>query len=142
MKNVWLVICVICLCSCSKDVPKKPVFLVGYWNRTNDAPNHKTYEIWNPDFTGIGFTMRQRDTVFKELLSIVEIDGTLVLKVEGVNEEPTLFTFTELTETSFTCENPNNEFPKKITYYMDETQMKAIVSDHENSIEFVFERSL
>ena len=129
------------LVSCTNEL-RKPDFILGHWNRVNNNPGNLTYEIWNDDFTGIGFTMRQKDTVFKEILSIVEINDTLVLKVEGVNEKPTLFKFTEQTETSFTSENPENEFPKKIKYYKDGGKLKAVISAGEDSVEFVFEKSL
>jgi hypothetical protein len=131
------------LVSCGNEELKKPDFILGYWNRTNNTPGTLTYEIWSPDFTGIGFTMQQRDTVFKELMSIVEINDTLVLKVEGVNEKPTLFKFTAQTETSFTCENPQNEFPKKIKYWIQNDTLYARVSnDSQNGINFSFLKSL
>lgn len=140
-KLVFLLFC-IGLISCAKEELKKPDFLVGYWNRTNNNPGSLTYEIWDTDFTGIGFTMQQSDTVFKEILSIVKINDTLVLKVEGVNETPTLFKFTEQSETSFTCENPENEFPKKIRYFMDGDLLKAVISANKDSVEFAFQKSL
>lgn len=73
-------------------------------------------------------------------MSIVSINDTLFLKAEGVNETPTLFKFTQQTDTSFICENPKNEFPKKILYYKDNNQLKAEVSSEDFKIDFVFER--
>jgi hypothetical protein len=141
MKRFCMLLCFAVLFSCSKEPPQKPDFILGYWNRINNNPNTKTFEIWNPDFTGMGFSMIQTDTVFKEILSIVEINDTLNLKVEGVNAEPTLFKFTEQTKTSFTCENPENPFPKKIQYSMESGKLKAVVSGDEESIEFIFVKS-
>ena len=142
MKKLISILFVIGLVSCAKEELKKPDFILGYWNRVNNNPGSLTYEIWNADFTGIGFTMQKSDTVFKEILSIVEINDTLALKVEGVNEKPTLFKFTEQTETSFTSENPENEFPKKIKYYKEGSRLKAVISAGKDSVEFVFEKSL
>tara|TARA_R110000787_G_scaffold15038_3_gene46281 strand:+ start:3110 stop:3538 length:429 start_codon:yes stop_codon:yes gene_type:complete len=141
MKKLLYIICCLLFISCAKEELKKPDFIAGYWIRLNDKPTQKTYEIWNTDFTGIGFTMEKSDTVFKEILSIIEKKDTLYLQVEGVNEEPTLFKFTNQTSTSFTCENPINEFPKKIKYYMESDTLKARVSNEEFSIEFVFMKS-
>jgi hypothetical protein len=142
MKKIILLLFCIGIVSCAKEELKKPDFLLGYWNRTNNNQGQLTYEIWHPDFTGIGYTMQQRDTVFKEMMSIVEINDTLVLKVEGVNEEPTLFKFTEQTDTSFTCENPENEFPKKIKYSMEADRLTAVISAGKDSITFSFQKSL
>jgi hypothetical protein len=141
MKKLLLFIFCIGMLSCAKEELKKPDFILGYWNRVNNSQDKLTYEIWNPDFTGIGFTLQQSDTIFKEIMSIVELNDTLFLKVEGVNEKPTLFKFTEQTETSFTSENPENEFPKKIKYYMDGNQLKATISAGTDAVEFVFQKS-
>jgi hypothetical protein len=140
MRKFFLFICLLSLFSCSKQELQKPDFLLGYWNRVNNQPEKKTYEIWRSDFTGIGYTLKGKDTTFVEILSIVEINNTLFYKVVGVNENPTLFKFTEQTETSFTCENPENEFPKKIQYSLENGVLKAMISAGNDSIEFVFEK--
>lgn len=142
MRKLFAILVLTCLFSCSKEEFKNPDFILGYWIRQNDKPNQKTYEIWNSDFTGIGFTMQESDTIFKEVLSIIKKNDSLFLQVEGVNEEPTLFKFTEQTETSFICENPQNEFPKKIKYYIESDTLKATVSNDDFSVDFVFTKSL
>ena len=53
---------------------------------------------------------------------------------------PTFFKFTQQTGTSFVCENPKNEFPKKIKYYLQNAQLKAIISTDDFRIHFVFEK--
>ncbi len=142
MKKTLLALCCLILFSCDKDEIKKPDFMFGIWNRLNDRPGERTYEVWRKDFTGIGFTMKKSDTVFKEILSIITLKDTLYLQVEAVNEAPTLFKFTNQTITSFTCENPQNDFPKKIKYYLESGNLKAVVSNDELSIDFIFNRSL
>ena len=92
------------------------------------------------NFKGIGYTKQGKKTSFKEILSIVTINDTLNLKVEGVNEKPTFFKFTAQTDTSFVCENLKNEFPKKIQYYLDNQHLKAIVSSEDFRIDFVFKK--
>ncbi len=141
MKKVLFVICFLLLVSCGKEELKKPDFLLGYWIRTNDKPNQKTVEIWNPDFSGIGYTLKNKDTVFKEILSIIKKNDTLFLQVEGVNESPTLFKFTSQTKTSFVCENPLNKFPQKIKYYKESDTLKAVISSDGYSIGFDFIKS-
>ena len=128
--------------SCQNQTNKreKHSFLIGNWIRLNDKEGSKTYETWNTNFKGIGYTKQGQKTSFEEILSIVTIKDTLYLKVEGVNETATLFKFTQQTDTSFVCENPKNEFPKKIKYYLENEQLKAIVSADDFRIDFVFDR--
>lgn len=140
MKRILILLACVLLFSCGEQTPEKPDFILGNWTRLNDAEGKTTYEIWNSDFTGIGFTMQNKDTVFKEILSIVELDGKLVYKVEGVNEEHTLFTFTQQSKNSFVCENPDNEFPKVIEYVLEDDQLNAVISAGKDSIEFIFEK--
>lgn len=111
----------------------------GKWIRLNDKPEKTTYEIWK-NTNGLGYTLQKKDTVFKEIMNIVRIKDTLFLKVEGVNENPTLFKFTKQTDTSFVCENLKNKFPKKIYYYLEKKQLKAEVSNDDFKIDFVFEK--
>jgi len=141
MRKLWMILSIACLISCSNSTFKQPDFILGNWIRLNDKLYQKTYENWKPDFTGIGFTLQKNDTVFKEILSIVEKKGHLYLKVKGVNEQPTLFKFTEQTKVSFTCENPKNEFPKKIQYSIVNDTLRAVISDRKNSIDFIFVKS-
>lgn len=141
MKRIFLLLVSLILFGCGQETLPKPDFILGKWTRLNDAEGKTTYEQWNSDFTGIGFTMQNKDTVFKEILSIIELDGKLVFKVEGVNEEPTLFTITEISTNSFICENPKNEFPKVIEYILEDDQLKAVISAGEESVEFLFEKS-
>lgn len=108
--------------------------------RLNDKESSQTYETWNTNFTGIGYTKQGQKTNFKEILSIIYIKDTLYLKVEDVNKTPTLFKFTQQTDTSFVCENPKNEFPKKIKYFLENNQLKAIVYTDDFRINFVFEK--
>ncbi len=38
------------------------------------------------------------------------------------------------------CVNNNNEFPKEISYWMEEGYLKAKVANEEFAIDFVFEK--
>ncbi|KAF9660009.1 hypothetical protein HER15_13510 [Tenacibaculum mesophilum] len=64
----------------------------------------------------------------------------MFLQVTGVNETPTLFAFTQQTDTSFTAENKLNEFPKTIQYWKGNNLLKAKVSNDKFSIDFVFKK--
>ena len=118
----------------------KPTWLLGNWERTNDEEGKKTFEFWSKDFTGLGFTLIKNDTVFKEQMSIITKNDTLFLQVSGVHESPILFKFTSLTNSSFVCENPKNDFPKKITYYTENNFLKAEVSAGDFKVDFIFQK--
>lgn len=123
-----------------KSQLKKPSFLIGNWLRLNNKPNTTAYENWTKDFEGLGVTLKEKDTVFKETMSFEAIKDTLYLKVEGVNADATLFKITKQNDTSFTAENPKNEFPKTIKYWLESEQLKAKVANGEFAIDFVFEK--
>ena len=142
MRTIVFFVCLLFIFSCTSETkPQKPDFLFGEWIRINDKPGNTTYEFWNSNFTGLGLTLKDKDTTFKEILSIISINDTLTLKVEGVNETPMFFKFTSQTETSFVAENPTHDFPTKINYWLDNKQLKARVSNKEFGIEFVFEKN-
>lgn len=139
MKPKHIFITILFVLGCQNSFhQKKPEFIVGKWTRLNDTQEKKTYEIWNSDFKGMGYTIKEKDTVFKEILSVVSIQDTLFLKVVGVNEKPTLFKFISQTDSSFVCENSNNEFPKKIQYWKVNDTLKARVWN-EGGFELLFD---
>ena len=119
-------------------------WLLGNWERMNDKEGKQTFERWkknsNEEYIGLGFTLQERDTVFKENMRLRPINGGWNLEVIGVNEQPTYFKFTNQTKNSFVCENPNNEFPKKIEYQFSDNKLKAKVSTDEMAIDFNFEK--
>jgi len=119
-------------------------WILGNWQRTNDKEGKVTFEHWkkisNREYVGIGITLQEKDMVFKENMKLIPIDGVWTLVVTGVNENPTHFSFTNQTKNSFVCENPNNEFPKKIEYQFSGKKLKAKVSAGEMEIAFDFEK--
>jgi hypothetical protein len=135
--------------SCKKDQKKSPTknahdYLLGSWERTNDEEGRNTFEVWSKIgtvYTGLGYTMSAGDTIWQESLRLFKQDTTWTLEISGVNETATPFVLTSYTANSFVAENPNNEFPKTITYrYFDDT-ITAVISDDETEIPFIFWRS-
>jgi hypothetical protein len=54
------------------------------------------------------------------------------------DKQPVYFAITEITETGFTCENPQHEFPKKIMYRKEGNQLKAIISGDGKAFTLLF----
>ena len=142
MKKLLLFGCFILMLSCNENsnITQKPTFLIGEWKRLDDKPGNQTYETWNSNLAGMGYTITDAKKSFQETLAIITIKDTLYLEVRGVNEKPTLFKFTEQTDSSFVCENQQNKFPKRITYFLENKQLKAIVSSDDFRIDFVFDK--
>ncbi|WP_405564946.1 DUF6265 family protein [Polaribacter sp. Asnod6-C07] len=142
MKKLLILCSFLLIFSCNNNIKKtqKPTFLIGEWKRLNDKPGSQTYEMWNTNLVGMGYTMKGKTRSFQEILSIITIKDTLYLEVKGVNEKPTLFKFIEQTDTSFVSENPKNEFPKRIKYILDNKQLKASVSSDDFRIDFIFDK--
>ena len=155
MKQLLSIILIITVASCAqKNTKDKTVaqpdvtdynldWLTGSWMRKNDEAGKKTFEQWSKrsteEYVGLGYTLQEKDTVFKEELRLIKINGNWNLEVTGVNETPTLFVFTGQSENSFTCENEANEFPKKIEYGLKNKMLTATISDGNTEIPFIFE---
>ncbi len=120
-------------------------WIIGNWVRTNDEPGKTTFENWlkitNFEYVGEGFTLADKDTVFKEILKIRYIDDKWQLEVRGVNEKATIFKFINQSDNSFTSENQYNEFPKIIEYSFAKNILTAKISDDTNEIVFFFEKN-
>jgi hypothetical protein len=126
---------------------KKLEWLQGTWNRTNSKPGQTGIETWavvSPEkLIGKGITMKGTDTLFMEKLDLIIKDGDIyyVADVKG-NPAPVLFKLTEITNDSFTCENLQNDFPKKIAYKLQNNKLKAVISGSGKSIGYDFVKKL
>lgn len=120
-------------------------WLDGKWERTNVKPGRSGFEIWQTqsasEMMGRGISLKGVDTTFVEKLKIVREGGTLFY-VSDVpeNKQPVYFRITELSDHSFVSENPKHDFPKKIAYEWDGSQLKATISGDGKSIDFFFRR--
>ena len=118
-------------------------WLVGSWVRTNEKQGQSTYEIWNEapgsTYQGLGFTLREEDTIWQERMTLKETSGIWTLNIWSPDQnEPVVFTLTDLSDSTFTSENPDHDFPKKILYRRHEKGISASVSNEEMEIAFVF----
>jgi len=128
----------------AQDELNRLAWLEGTWTRTNAKPDRSGIEVWskkNNELIGRGVNLKGTDTAFVEKLKIVSKDGKLFY-VADVPENKSLvwFGFTELTSTSFVCENPEHDFPKKISYKLDGDNLKATISGDGKEIDYLFVR--
>ncbi len=129
----------------SPQLPKGDFdYLIGNWERTNEQEGKKTFEQWSHDteslYTGIGYTLQDNDTIWKEHMQLIQKDTIWTLEIYSDKEPMVPFTVINKTYNSFAVYNPTNEFPKHIIYtYFDDT-LTAIISSDDTKIPFIFWR--
>lgn len=121
-------------------------WLTGQWVRINDSEGQTTYEFWEKEseteYKGIGFTMQQSDTIWKEHIYLQKKNRNWTFEVSGTNDnEATVFQLTSLEDNKFIVENKENEFPKKIEYQLVNNQIHAVISGGGPEILFEFEKA-
>jgi hypothetical protein len=122
---------------------KKLSWLEGTWERTNTKPGKKGFETWtkvsDTEWKGKGVNLTGADTTFIEKLKLIVKEGVPYYVADvPENQKEVLFKFTALTRNGFVCENPQHDFPKKISYQRDGDKLKAVISGDGKSIEYLF----
>jgi hypothetical protein len=119
-------------------------WLTGTWSRTNVKAGRSAHERWIKTAEGLqgwGVNMNGTDTTFVEKLRIVTKASKLYYVADvPQNKESTYFLIIEVTANSFTCENPKHDFPRKITYQLEGSKLKATISGDGKSMDYLFER--
>lgn len=117
-------------------------WILGNWQRSNEQPDKITYEYWQKTgakaYRGLGFTLMNGDTTFREDLKILRRNSAWWLEVTGTDNVPVAFRIVAVKEKALHAENLENPFPKYIKYEVDGGLLNAVVADEENEIEFVF----
>jgi hypothetical protein len=118
-------------------------WLVGKWIRTNARPGTSGYESWErvsiAEMKGIGARIKGGDTTITEKTTLILKDHFIYYVADvAENGKPVYFKLTQLTDNSFTCENPEHDFPKVITYTLSGDKLKATISGNGKSIDYLF----
>ena len=161
MKKLWLVCFGLLLCACNqnkKDTPKVEItpvvsiedsehfdWLLGNWKRLDEEHGKATFENWkkinDTEYSGIGFTMQNGDTINQEIIQLVKIDNGWDLNVKTPEEDSwTIFEGIKHNSDSFTCENTEIEFPNTIKYWIKGHTLHATVSGRDMEIPFEFKK--
>jgi hypothetical protein len=128
----------------AKDFSKLE-WLTGEWNRTNTKVGMSGIEKWiknsDSELQGRGISLKGVDTSFVEKTKLIIKDNSIYYVADvPENKQLVYFKLTAITNNSFTCENPQHDFPKKITYNKDGFILKATISGNGKSIDYLFER--
>lgn len=149
MKTILISLSVLLITSCAaqdraEDQLQKLEWLCETWERMNTKSGQQTFEIWEKEedrLTGVGYTLQGSDTVFVERLSITVIDGELYYGSEVAhNPEAVYFKMKITGSESFESSNPKHDFPKKITYKLDNDLLTATISGDGKAIPFQFKK--
>ena len=152
MKKEYLLIIAVCISGnifCQQitdqttDNFKKLGWLEGTWTLTNAKAGQSGHERWRKtspvELRGYGVTMKGTDTVFMEKLRIlVREDNLYYLADVPENKEPVYFKLTKIGDAGFVCENPDHDFPKKITYRLVGDKLKATISGNGKPSDYLF----
>ncbi|RYG27660.1 MAG: hypothetical protein EOO01_41020 [Chitinophagaceae bacterium] len=121
-------------------------WLTGNWTAIKNKPGKLRTERWEPAVTGrmqgYGIVVQGRDTTFMEKMHIEDKDGTLYFVAEvPENKKPVFFKVITMSKDGFECENPDHDFPKKITYQKRSDTLTVNISGNGNSVDFIFTRT-
>lgn len=121
--------------------------MLGKWKSVNTKTGNTAYENWvkisDQEWKGTGYRISRTgtDTLFSEKMQIIVKDKVLYYVADvKENAAPVYFKFTAINEQGFTCENPEHDFPKKITYQLDGKKLKATISGNGKEFSYSFER--
>lgn len=100
---------------------QKVHWLKGTWQRQSAKGilTESWQQLDDSTFSGRSFFVSNGDTVSSESIRLAQRKETLyyIPTVADQNEgKPVVFTLTNLTDSSFTFENPTHDFPQKIEY--------------------------
>lgn len=120
-------------------------WLIGTWENMDMEPGETAAETWSRgeagSLLGLGCTLRGNDTVFIEKLKIVKKDGDWYYVADvSHNAAPVFFKMTSVNASGFVCENPEHDFPQKISYRLDGDIISAAISAGPKEIPFRFRR--
>ena len=119
-------------------------WLNGSWSQTNvTKPGKALVEQWTKsgdyEMKGQATTTQNSDTVYVERISLIIKDDAIYYVADvPQNKQPIYFKLTSITGNGFVCENPEHDFPKRISYTLTGTQLKATISGDGKSFDYLY----
>jgi len=118
-------------------------WLIGNWIRVGEKEGNQTYEYWKRrnenTLIGLGCTLQGTDTIWREDVELIKRENGWNFEVVGLGDTvATVFELTQIEANKFVCENALNDFPKKIEYSFDGTNLNAVISGGGPDIPFNF----
>ncbi len=123
---------------------EKLYWLNGTWNQTNiTKPGKALVERWTKsgdyEIRGQATTTQNGDTVYVEHTTLLIKDNSIYYVADvPQNRQPVYFKLISINANGFACENPEHDFPKKITYELTGSQLKATISGNGKSFDYLY----
>ena len=120
-------------------------WLVGTWREEHGHDNKSTFEVWKNDsgsFYGESYEVQNEKKIITEEIKLIKKgnDFCYVPDVAGP-QGPVEFRLTSFYKNSFTVENSDHDFPKKIIYKMiNEQKLVTTISGGDKSISYSFKK--
>ena len=119
-------------------------WLLGVWE---NLETKNTFEEWRRGeegalLIGLGFKAIKEDRVVSEYINIKDVDKTIVYEARLPHSTDMIpFTMIQVHEGGFFCENPDYDFPKRISYELEGYDMLTVVLyGTRKKIEFKFKK--
>ena len=151
MKNIICIASFLLFCcfSCQQKATtyaelEKANWFLGKWeNKTSEGTFSEEWKVENDSlYLGQSYFINNNDTLFAETVRLEQHKNDLfyIVSVPNQNEEqPVAFKLTSSTVDYFVFENPEHDFPKKITYKLvNKDSLYAEISEGEKSQGFPF----
>ena len=145
---------IICLFSCNNEKPidislSELKWLCGEW-KIDNGDSTITYEKWTQEnensINGIGMTIDDKgDTTFFEEMKILKQDGKITMNISVDRTDVVPFLLIKYANQEAAFENPEHDFPQKITYFSkNDSTLFAIIGgevyDGKKNMKFEFKR--
>ncbi len=121
-------------------------WLTGCWVMSTEGLSIEEY--WMPPsggtMLGMSRTVRERQTIGYELMLIRETDSRLVLEAHPSGQATAEFVATSSSSERVTFENPQHDFPRRISYFqVSADSLRSEIDDGEGgeAIEFPYRRT-
>jgi len=147
-RSLGLLACFFPLMLTAQERPiDRAAFLVGCWERS--TATRRSVEKWFPARDGVmhGTSQVVTDSGTRELerLRLYQIGDTLVYEADPVGQALTLFRASEVSATRLVFENPDHDFPQRITYSLAGDSLHARIegdrAGRRGPVTFRFRRS-
>lgn len=138
-----LIVLIVITCSSKKPTVEPFHWMAGNWQKVDADSSSQSVEVWQIEsdklMIGYGLTTANLDTLFYEQLKIV-VEGDAFYYIADVGQGVVRFKLVASTPESWTFENPEHDFPKRIIYQKSGEKMLAFTEAEGVSIPFEFER--
>lgn len=121
-------------------------WLIGKWERTDTKTGQQAFEEWvsvsDVLYTGKGWTMEGKDTIFEEHLRIYVSENKFFYEAEVAhNPGPVRFEIVEWDDSKFESVNLKHDFPTNIDYEHDKAgKLIVTISDQKKEMHFQFRK--